>query len=71
MKFFKNTHCCSIKMKAVEFEILYSSGVHSLRDKFCNDQLYQKCCLTEVFFVLFFDPWALGAPWGAQGPHRT
>ena len=30
------------KTKVVEFEILDNLGVHSLRDKFSNDQLYPK-----------------------------
>ena len=47
MKIFKSTLCFSIKMKVVAFEILYNSGVHSLRDKFSNDQLYPKYFLPD------------------------
>ena len=59
------------KTKVVEFEILYNSGVHSLRDNFSNDQLYPKYFLSFFARYVFFDPWALGAPWGTQGTHRT
>ena len=47
------------KTKVVEFEILYNSGVHSLRDKFSNDQLYPKYFLTYIFFYFFL---MLGGP---------
>ena len=42
------------KTKVVEFEILYNLGVHSLRDKFSNDQLYPKYFLTYIYIFIFF-----------------
>mgnify|MGYP005659405383 CR=1 FL=1 len=49
------------KTKVVEFEILYNLGVHSLRDKFSNDQLYPKYFLT-FFYYIFGAGWGLGPP---------
>ena len=73
------------KTKVVEFEILYNSGVHGLRDKFSNDQLYPKYFLTYIYICIYifllnfcFDaagPWAppnrlLNFFWVALGPPK-
>ena len=68
------TSACLDKIKVVELEILYNSGVNGAPDQLFNDGLCPKYFLTSFFFLNFIlllgRPWAhphgLGGPWGPQ-----